>query len=144
MPSGLFYFNSLDRHICFIRGVWLLLLLLLYSCFVGFSELNANSVDSYQTPHSAASDLGLHCVPMSLLWDARFKWNKHHPVLNWTLNYNWLSPFTDTPWNWAKPVWLTILCALLDKRTTNRVLRFLAILLFPSFFIIVYIWSSKC
>ena len=35
---------------------------------------NANSVDPDQTPRSAASDLGLHCLPMSLLWDARHKW----------------------------------------------------------------------
>ena len=26
---------------------------------------------------SAASDLGLHCLPMSLLWDARHKWVKY-------------------------------------------------------------------
>ena len=25
-------------------------------------------------PCSAASDLGLHCLPMSLLWDTRHKW----------------------------------------------------------------------
>ena len=37
---------------------------------------NANSVDPYQTPRSAASDLGLHRLPMSLLWDARHKWFK--------------------------------------------------------------------
>ena len=36
----------------------------------------ANSVDPDQTPHSAASDLGLHCLPMSPLWDARHKWVK--------------------------------------------------------------------
>ena len=35
------------------------------------SELNANSVNSDQTPRSVASDLGLHCLPVSLLWDAR-------------------------------------------------------------------------
>ena len=35
---------------------------------------NVNSVDLDQTPHSAASDLGLQCLPMSLLWDARHKW----------------------------------------------------------------------
>ena len=50
---------------------------LLLPYFVGISELNANSVDSDQTPRSAAfnavSDLGLHCLPMSLLWDARLK-----------------------------------------------------------------------
>ena len=28
---------------------------------------NANSVDLDQTPRSVASDLGLHCFPMSLL-----------------------------------------------------------------------------
>ena len=27
-----------------------------------------------QTPRSVASDLGLHCLPMSLLWDARHRW----------------------------------------------------------------------
>ena len=59
--SGIFYLNSLDRSICYIL------------------EFNANSVDSDQTPRSVASDLGLHCLPMSLLWDARLKW------VNWIL-----------------------------------------------------------
>ena len=27
--------------------------------------IQANSADPDQTPHSAASDLGLHCLPMS-------------------------------------------------------------------------------
>ena len=40
------------------------------------SELNANSVEPDQTPRSAASDLVLHCLSMSLLWDARGKWAK--------------------------------------------------------------------
>ena len=31
------------------------------------SLVNANSVDPDQTPRSAASDLGLHCLPMSHL-----------------------------------------------------------------------------
>ena len=34
-------------------------------------ELNANSVEPDQTPE--ASDLDLHCLSMSLLWDARHK-----------------------------------------------------------------------
>ena len=38
--------------------------------------LNANSEDPDQTPRYAASDLGIHCLPMSLLWDARLKWVK--------------------------------------------------------------------
>ena len=37
-------------------------------------EFNANSVEPDQTRRSAASDLGIHCLPMSLLWDARLKW----------------------------------------------------------------------
>ena len=36
--------------------------------------LNANSADPDQTPRSAASDLGLHYLPMSHLQDARHKW----------------------------------------------------------------------
>ena len=47
---------------------------LLLSCFVEISELNANNVDPDQTPSSVSSDLGLHCLPISLLWDARLKW----------------------------------------------------------------------
>ena len=42
------------------------------------SELNANSVDPDQTLHSAASDLGLYCLQMSLLWDTRLKWINTH------------------------------------------------------------------
>ena len=35
--------------------------------------LLANSEDPDRTPCSAASDLGLHCLPMSQKWDARLK-----------------------------------------------------------------------
>ena len=63
MPSGIFYHNSLERSVSYINGVWLVLLL---PCFVIILELNANRVDPDQTPHVAASDLGLHCLPMSL------------------------------------------------------------------------------
>ena len=47
----IFYLSALERQMSFIRGVWLVLLL---SCFVEMSELNANSVDPDQTPRSAA------------------------------------------------------------------------------------------
>ena len=33
-------------------------------------------MDPDQMFHSAASDLGLHCLHMSLLWDTRHKWIK--------------------------------------------------------------------
>ena len=67
MPSGLFYLKSM--------GVCMVSFLLLPS-FVGISELNANSIDPDQTPRYVTSDLGLHCLPVSLLWDARLKWVK--------------------------------------------------------------------
>ena len=35
--------------------------------FTEIPVLNANSIYPDQTPHYAASDLGIHCLPMSLL-----------------------------------------------------------------------------
>ena len=40
------------------------------------TELFANSGDPDQMPHSAASDLRLHCLPNSLLGDSRLQWVK--------------------------------------------------------------------
>ena len=57
MLRGLFYVNSLDWSISYIRGVQLVFI---YIMFVEVSDLNANSVNSDQMPHSAASGLGLH------------------------------------------------------------------------------------
>ena len=36
--------------------------------------VNANSVDPDHTPRFVASDLGLHCLLVSHLWNARHKW----------------------------------------------------------------------
>ena len=47
---------------------------LLLPCFTEIPFRNVNSADPDQTPQSAASDLGLHYLPVSLLWDARHKW----------------------------------------------------------------------
>ena len=35
---------------------------------------HSNSVEPDQTPHFVTSGLGLHCLPMSLVLDARHKW----------------------------------------------------------------------
>ena len=45
-------------------------------------ELFANSGDPDQTPHSAASDLGLHCLPNTLLGVSRLQWVNitWHPI----------------------------------------------------------------
>ena len=40
-------------------------------------ELFANSGDPDQTPHSAASDLGLHCLPNTLLGVSLLQWVNH-------------------------------------------------------------------
>ena len=72
MPNGLFYLNSLDRSISNRRGVWLIFLIV---WFIRYPVFNANSVDpdisknvdQDQTSHNAASDLGLHCLLVSLL-----------------------------------------------------------------------------
>ena len=70
MPNGLCYLNNMNGSFLNRRGVWFVLLL---SCFIKNPVLNVNSVDSDQTPRSAASDLGLHCLPTSRLWDAGHK-----------------------------------------------------------------------
>ena len=41
--------------------------LLVLSFFIEIPIFNANSADRDKTPRSAASDLGLHCLPISLL-----------------------------------------------------------------------------
>ena len=58
---------TLDRSISVRKGVMLVYLLL--PCFIEIPVFHANSEDPDQTPPSAASDLGLHCLSMSLLWD---------------------------------------------------------------------------
>ena len=72
MPSGLSYHTSLDRSIPNSRVSSYFLLL----WFIEIPVINTNIVDSDQTPRSAASDRGLHCLPMSLFWEARHKWVK--------------------------------------------------------------------
>ena len=62
--------------------------------FVSFSNfLLVNTEDTDQTPHSVASDLGLHCLSLSSNNDARLIWaNAYSCVIKegffiWTLIY---------------------------------------------------------
>ena len=71
MPSGLFYLSSLDQSISSLRSVWSVFII---TMFIEMPVVNANIVDPDQTLRSAASDLGLHYLSMSNLWDARHKW----------------------------------------------------------------------
>ena len=41
------------------------------------AEVFANSGDPDQTSRSAASDLGLHCLPVTLSGVSRLQWVKH-------------------------------------------------------------------
>ena len=54
----------LNKSICHYRGVGSTLSLLLS---FGGKILLANNVDPEQMPHYMASNLGLHCLPMTLL-----------------------------------------------------------------------------
>ena len=49
----------LDESICRFRAI--------LSFYSNFDGKLANSVDSDQTPHDVASDLGLYCLPITLL-----------------------------------------------------------------------------
>ena len=72
--------------------------------------LNANSVDPDQTPRSMAFDLDLHCLPMSLLWDAMQKWVKnwisywrHIESVKLVRMWNFMNIFSpDSNFNWDK------------------------------------------
>ena len=56
-----------------LRIVWFAFSLINY---IKIPVLNANSKNPGQTPFCAASGLGLHCLPMSILRDSRHKWVK--------------------------------------------------------------------
>ena len=74
MSSVPFYHNSLNQSISksWVSGYFLLL-----QCFIEIPVLNANSVDTDQMPLFAASDLGLHYLPITFLEVSRLKWVKH-------------------------------------------------------------------
>ena len=50
-------------------------------------KLFANSGDPDQTPHSAASDLGLHCLPNTLLRVSRLQWVKGLSLAPFLINW---------------------------------------------------------
>ena len=79
-----------DRSISYIRGVWLVFIVIMF--FLGISELNANNEDPDRTPYSSASNLGLDCLPVSLLWEARLKWVKFIEFLLDQANFYLICP----------------------------------------------------
>ena len=73
MLSRLFYSNSLYQSISNERDVWLVFIMTMFH--KKNPVINANSADPDQMLQNAVSDLGLHCLPVFLLWDARPKWD---------------------------------------------------------------------
>ena len=76
--SRLFYHNTLDWCNFNSMGVTTGWFLLLLPCFEEIPVFNANSVDPDQMLHSAASYLGLHSLPITLLGVSQLKWVKLH------------------------------------------------------------------
>ena len=56
------------------------------------TKLLANSTDPDQMPHSAASDLGLHCLPITILLVSRLQWVKED-----SFGYNYGIIFSSSP-----------------------------------------------
>ena len=88
LPSGLVHPYKLDKSISNFRGLWCT------NSFLFYYEkifLLANSEDPYQMLRSAASDLGLHCLPMSQKRYARLIWVKQYLVKMFILgkSSNW-------------------------------------------------------
>ena len=59
-------------------------------CLTEIPVINANSTDIDHTPRSVASDVGLHCLPMSLLWDTGHIWVSIF-LYQWSLNFSWMT-----------------------------------------------------
>ena len=66
----------MDSHITY-RKILISILGYVRLCDRKMVELFANSEDPDQMPHSAASDLGLLCLPISLLGVSRLQWVKY-------------------------------------------------------------------
>ena len=62
--GGFFHCFMLDESICHFRSIRSILSLLFHFYW---KLLLANTVDPDQMPHYVASELGLHCLPMTLL-----------------------------------------------------------------------------
>ena len=54
-------------------------------------EIFANSGDPDQTPHNAASDLGLHCLPMTRLGVSSLQWIR----VDLSIEAGWGDPFWE-------------------------------------------------
>ena len=70
IKSGIFYSDILGYFICYL-GVSVLIFLSYVLLHIHLSY--TNSVEHVQTPRSAMSDLDLHCLSVSRLWETMHK-----------------------------------------------------------------------
>ena len=61
----------LFQYLDYYGSAWLVFTITIFCRKI---TVNEKSVDPDQTLSSAASDLGVHCLPSTLLLDARFGW----------------------------------------------------------------------
>ena len=96
----------------------------LWPSFIEISVFNANSVDPDQTLYSAASGLGIHYLPITLLRVSQLKWVKGYPALRvsqlkWVKRYPAVKVF-GSRWNWR---WF-FLQDILTKKERNFTLPY--------------------
>ena len=88
--GGLFHCYKLDESIFHFRGVWSILSFLFY---FWWKILLANNVDTDKMSHDVASDLGLHCLPMTF-----YRFSGKNGLRFYIVMLNWLTPCYIT-WN---------------------------------------------
>ena len=87
-------------------------------------ELCANSGDPDQMPHSVASDLGLHCLPVTLLGVSRLQWVKVTYDINRNISFitHWANSADDKLMLFSyfcQKIDFDIPCKLSPKETNN-------------------------
>ena len=75
LPNELYHCYQLDSSISNVSVVWYYFVILFE---LQLNILLVNSKDPDQTPHSVASDLGMHCLSLSHNNDEMFIWANEH------------------------------------------------------------------
>ena len=64
-----------------LDGLFVIFVTFILLLMENWKILLANNVDPDQMPHYVASDLGLHCLPMTILWISRYERVDHMALL---------------------------------------------------------------
>ena len=114
--------TTLDIYLQMQAGEWNFTSLTLFpkaGFLVGFYYLtpvfNANNVDPDQKPHSAVSDLGLHCLPITLLEITRLKWVNNEVLF---VSFQWPSNLECC---WPLIGWVKLKDIVIIKKTIHTI-----------------------